>query len=174
MNLRKLTLASLFLGIGVLLHYTIPALPGGMKPDTSLAMMFIAILICEDYKTATVIGFATGILTALTTTFPAGQVPNIIDKIVTSQVIYAIIYLLRNKAPQPIRFFIISVIGTLLSGTVFLASAQALVGLPPGMTFSALFIMVVIPATIANTVMVFVLGNIINMALKRSSYNLNL
>jgi hypothetical protein len=174
MNLRKLTLASLFLAIGVLLHYTMPGLPAGMKPDTSLAMMFIAILICDDYKMATVIGFATGVLTALTTTFPAGQVPNMIDKILTAQIIYAIIYLMKDRVPQPVKFFVISAIGTLISGTVFLGSAQLLVGLPEGLTFTLLFNTVVIPAAIANTVMVFVLGNIINIAMKRTSYKLNL
>jgi hypothetical protein len=174
MNLRKLTLASLLLAIGVLLHYTMPGLPAGMKPDTSLAMMFIAILICDDYKTATVIGFSTGVLTALTTTFPGGQLPNIVDKIVTSQIIYALIYLMKNRVPQPIKFFIMTVFGTLISGTVFLASAQLIVGLPGGLTFNTLFASVVIPATIANTIMVFVLGNIINMAMKRSSYRLDL
>lgn len=174
MNLRKLTLASLFLAIGVLLHYTMPGLPGGMKPDTSLAMMFIAILVCDDYKMATVIGFATGVLTALTTTFPAGQVPNIIDKIVTSQIIYFVIYLMKNRVPQPVKFFIISALGTLISGTVFLTSAQFLVGLPEGATFALLFNVVVIPAAIANTVMVVVLGNIINIAIKRTSYKLNM
>jgi hypothetical protein len=174
MNLRKLTLASLLLAIGVLLHYTMPGLPAGMKPDTSLAMMFIAILICDDYKSATVIGFTTGVLTALTTTFPGGQLPNIIDKVITSQLIYGMIYLMKNRIPQPVRFFIMTVLGTLISGTIFLASAQLIVGLPGGLTFNALFSTVVIPATIANTVMVFVLGNIINIAMKRSSYKLDL
>jgi hypothetical protein len=174
MNLRKLTLASLFLAIGVLLHYIMPGLPGGMKPDSFLAMMFIAIMICDDYKMITVIGFASGILTALTTTFPAGQVPNIIDKIVTTQILFVLLYLLRNRVPQPVKFFIIAVVGTLISGTVFLGSAQFLVGLPQGTNFNLLFSAVVIPATIANTVMVFVLGNIINLAIKRTSYNVNL
>lgn len=105
MNLRKLTLASLLLAIGVLLHQLVPGLLDGMKVDASLAMMFIAILICDNYKSATVIGFTAGLLTALTTTFPNGQIPNIIDKIVTSQVVYLLTYLMKNRIPHPIKFF---------------------------------------------------------------------
>jgi hypothetical protein len=153
MNLRKLILVSLFLAIGFLLHQIIPGLPfGNMKPDPFLAMMFISILLCDDYKMTLVIGLASGILTAMTTTFPGGQIPNVIDKVITSQIVFLMVRLFKNRLKDNIKMSIISIVGTFISGTVFLASAFALFGLPA--PFGVLILGVVIPAAVSNTIMV--------------------
>ncbi|MDP4090082.1 MAG: tryptophan transporter [Bacillota bacterium] len=172
MNTRKLTLSAILMAIGVILHYIVPGIGDGMKPDAFLSMMFIAILICDDYKSTLAIGFTAGILTALTTTFPGGQIPNIIDKLITCQIVFAIATITK-KLYQQVRIFIISIIGTLVSGTVFLLSAQLIVGLPKGLPFSFFFETVVLPTVVLNTVLVVLVYNIVNTSLKRTSLKFN-
>lgn len=166
MNLRKLITASLLLAIGMILHQMTPPLVMGMKPDFSLAMMFIAIALCDDYKLTIVIGIAAGILAAATTTFPGGQLPNIIDKLITSQMAFLMFKIVKNKLNNQISMITVSIIGTLISGSVFLSSALFIVGLPA--PFEVLFLTVVIPATAINTVASAVLYNIVNLSLKYS------
>lgn len=168
MNTRKLTLSAVLLAIGVVLHYVVPGIIGGMKPDELLSMMFIAILVCDDYKSTLAIGFAAGILTAFTTTFPGGQIPNVIDKLVTCQIIF-LLSRLTKKLYHQVRMFIVAIIGTLVSGTVFLLSAQLIVGLPAGLSFAGLFISVVLPAVAFNTVLVILVYNLVETSLKRTS-----
>lgn len=62
-----------------------------------------------------------------------------------------------------LKFMII--IGTLISGTTFLLSAQYIVGLPA--EFSILFVTIVIPALLINTIGGFILYQAINISLKR-------
>ena len=88
MNLRKIIISSLLLAIGLVLYQVTPPILFGMKPDILLSMMFIAILVNKDYKMALLVGLAAGVLTAATTTFPAGQIPNIIDKLITCNCVY--------------------------------------------------------------------------------------
>lgn len=168
MNTRKLTMSSLLLAVGLALHYMIPGILGSMKPDTLLSMMFIAILICDDYKSTLAIGIVAGILTAITTTFPGGQIPNIIDKFITAHVVFLLIRLLKKVQPT-VKMFIIAILGTLTSGTIFLSSALLIVGLPA--PFMALFIAVVLPAIVANTVLSFIVYGVANMTMKSTLYN---
>ncbi|WP_163192924.1 tryptophan transporter [Clostridium thermarum] len=172
MNTRKLTLSSILLAIGLALHYMIPGTLGAMKPDTLLSMMFIAILICDDYKSSIAIGTASGILTALTTTFPGGQAPNVIDKIITAQLVFLLVRVIK-KFHHQIRMFVLAIIGTLISGTIFLSSALVLVGLPAGTNFIGLFLAVVLPAAAVNTALCILVYNILHATTRRTSYNLN-
>lgn len=163
MNTRKMVIAALFLSIGFILHQIIPGLPlGSMKPDPFLAMMFLAIIYVDDFKGTMAIGLAAGILTAMTTTFPMGQIPNIIDKAVTAPAIYLIFQVVRNLSNHTLRLTIISVLGTLLSGTVFLTSALVLVSLPA--PFTALFVGVVLPAVVTNSLLVFFMDKVLSRA----------
>ena len=116
----------------------------------------------------------TGVFTALTTKFPGGQLPNIIDKMVTVNLMYVIL-LSINKITDSIKInesikknllvLISFPLGTLISGTTFLLSAQYIVGLPA--KFSILFVTIVIPALIINTIGGFILYQTINISLKR-------
>lgn len=163
MNTRKMVVAALFLSIGFILHQVIPGLPlGSMKPDPFLAMMFLAILYVDDFKGTMAIGLAAGILTAMTTTFPMGQIPNIIDKAVTAPAVYLLFQMVRNLKNHTLRLTIISVLGTLLSGTVFLFSALVLVSLPA--PFIALFVGVVLPAVVTNSVLVLFMDRVLSRA----------
>jgi hypothetical protein len=171
MNLRKLIISSLLLAIGLVLHQVVPPILFGMKPDILLSMMFIAIILNKDYKLTLVVGLAAGILTAATTTFPGGQIPNIIDKLITSNCIFLLFKIVDNRFNHQIQMFIISIIGTLISGGVFLGSALLLVGLPGGASFKALMLAVVLPATIVNTIACVVLYNAATISLKRALPN---
>lgn len=169
MNTRKLTLSAILLAIGFVLHYIIPGTLGAMKPDASLAMMFVAILICDDYKSTVAIGIASGILAGLTSSFPGGQVPNLIDKIITSHVVFLLIAVLKTfKLNANVKIAVISIIGTLVSGTAFLTSALLIVGLPA--PFISLFLVIVLPAVVANTVLATVVFGVAEKTLKLTSF----
>ncbi|MBL4932460.1 tryptophan transporter [Clostridium paridis] len=166
MNTKKLTLNAILLAIGLMLHQFTPALGFPMQPDFALATLFIIMMINKDFKTVLTAGIITGIFTALTTKFPGGQIPNIIDKVVTVTIVYGLLSLIRNRLNKNIVLALILPIGTLISGTIFLTAALYIVGLPA--PFNALFITVVLPATVINLVAGLVLFKIFDASLRRS------
>src|SRR5690554_7677070 len=111
MNLKKFVLSSLLLVIGLILHQIAPPLLMGMKPDFLLTMMFIAIMLSDDYKMATVIGLASGLLTAATTTFPGGEIANVADKLITCQIAFVLHKTLGKNMNGTAKMLIITVIG---------------------------------------------------------------
>ena len=77
--------------------------------------------------------------------------PNLIDEIVTTVVAYLLIKLLdKTELSNKIKAIAVNAVGTLVSGAVFLGSALILVGLPA--SFGLLFVTVVIPAVVINTI----------------------
>ncbi|GAA0107033.1 MULTISPECIES: tryptophan transporter [Clostridium] len=164
MNVKKMILNAILIAIGALLHQITPALGLPMQPDFALAMLFIIIVINNDYKTTLISSIIIGILTALTTKFPGGQLPNIIDKVVTANVIYFIFKLIGNRVNNNIKMIIALSLGTILSGFVFLGSASLLVGLPGSLV--SLISIVVIPAAIMNIFLGMILYKAIVIALK--------
>ncbi|MBO3442955.1 tryptophan transporter [Clostridium sp. CCUG 7971] len=177
-NTRKLALNSILLAMGLLLHQITPALGLPMQPDMALIMLFIIMILNkEDYKICLVAGIVTGIFTAMTTKFPAGQVPNMVDKIITVNLIYMLMYILyklpfiknlKNKQQDLIVASVMLPIGTLLSGCVFLLSAQVLVGLPG--PFETLFLIAVVPAIVINLLVGLFLFKIVNVSISRGGY----
>jgi len=166
MNLRKMVLTSLFLALGLILHQAMPPILFGMKPDIMVCMMFIALFLNkDDYKMALLIGIIGGIFSALTSTFPGGQMPNIIDKFVTANCIFLLYKILGTKVKDQVQIFIAAILGTLISGTVFLCSAALLVGLPA--PFMTLMIAVVIPAVAMNAIGCSILYNATVISLSR-------
>ncbi|WP_040211436.1 tryptophan transporter [Clostridium polynesiense] len=170
MKTKNLILNALLLSIGLMLHQFAPPI-FGMKPDFLLSMMFITIFISKDYKMTVIIGAVSGILTALTTTFPGGQIPNFIDKIITSNLVYLMILFFErnsriNNIKNSIKIGLLSASGTLVSGTVFLFSANLLFSLPA--SFNLLFITVVIPSILINTVSSVLLFKVMSSAAKRT------
>ncbi|HHW70615.1 MAG TPA: tryptophan transporter [Clostridiales bacterium] len=170
MNLKKFILSSLLLVIGLILHQIAPPLLMGMKPDFLLTMMFIAIMLCNDYKLATIIGITSGLLTAATTTFPGGQIANIIDKLITCQIVFLLNKILGEKTNESIKMLIIAAMGTLVSGFAFLTAALFTVGLPT--SYKALTFTVVLPATIVNTIVSIIVYKGVALALKHSRLTL--
>ena len=175
LNTKKMVINALLLAIGAILHQITPALGLPMQPDFALAMLFIIMIINNnDYKITLISAIITGIFTALTTKFPGGQLPNIIDKLVTANIMFLVITLINkmcdfikitNKLQNNILVLLTFPIGTLVSGVTFLISAQLIVGLPAN--FSMLFITIVIPAVLINTIGGFILYHVISLSLKR-------
>ncbi|MBC7324527.1 MAG: hypothetical protein H5T99_04335, partial [Moorella sp. (in: Bacteria)] len=116
----------------------------------------------RDLKLDLEAGILAGKLTALTTTFPGGQVANMIDKIITTFFVMGLLALLRGRVNDKVTVFIVPVLGTLVSGAAFLGSALLFVGLPG--PFEALFTSVVLPATLVNTIAVVVLYPLVLMS----------
>lgn len=150
MRVKDLAQAALLVGIGFILHAVFPPIVLGMKPDFSLAMMFIVLIIKRDFKLGFLVAISTGIFTALTTGFPGGQIANMVDKLVTFLLVSVLIHFIIDRINVKIGVGVITAIGTIISGTVFLGTAALMVGLPG--PFAVLFYSVVIPATIINTV----------------------
>lgn len=151
MNTKQLTLSAILLAIGALLHTIVPGFILGMKPDFLLSMMFISMLIFPNKNNYIATSVSCGLISALTTQFPGGQLPNIVDKLITGLIVGFLIFLLsKSSINNVIKSIIVGTIGTLISGTTFLLVASALVGLPGGASFIALFIGAVVPAILFN------------------------
>ena len=159
-NTKQLVTNSLLLAVGFLLHYVTPAIGLPMQVDFSLITLILVINLNKNsFSTCMAAGIATGIFSGMTTKFPLGFVPNLIDKIVTTVVAYLLIKLLdKTTLSSKIKAIVVNSVGTLVSGVVFLSSALLLTGLPA--PFFVLFTTVVIPAIIINTVIGFLINTI--------------
>ncbi|MEW9501665.1 tryptophan transporter [Jeotgalibacillus marinus] len=166
MNTRTLVVLSLFVGIGATLHLLIPG-SLYMKPDMSLLMMFIGILLFPGVKNVLLLGLATGVLAGLTTTFPGGFLPNLIDKPITAFLFYGIVIVTSKYARTVIGAALLTVLGTVTSGILFLGSAFLIVGLPA--PFMALIVTAVLPATVLNGLLIGVMYPVVQSVMKRSS-----
>ena len=159
-NTKQLVTNALLLAVGFLLHYVTPAIGIPMQIDFSLITLILVINLSKNhFSTCIASGLVTGIFSGITTKFPFGLVPNILDKIVTTVVVYSLIKLLDKTAlSSKIKAIAVNAVGTLVSGVVFLTSALILVGLPA--SFGLLFVTVVLPAIVVNTVVGFLVSNI--------------
>lgn len=165
MNLKKNVLVSLLLALGLIFSQITPPFLGGMRFDFLLSFMFISIILTKDFKTTFLIGVVSGILSAFTTSFPGGELPNILEKIIVSYYVFFLVKSFGHNIGK-IKLLILSLTGTFLSGVLFLFFASIIVGLPASML--GLIVTVVIPATIFNgfgTVFLYTLVN------KAFSYN---
>ena len=116
MDLRELVQISLLLGAGFVLRLIIPGYGAGMKPDVMLIMLFIIIFSKKEFSTTVTAGIVAGMIAALTTSFPAGQIPNIIDKPLTSIFVLALVKLFADKVPSLVSLGVIGFIVTVVSG----------------------------------------------------------
>ena len=160
MKTKQLVTNSLLLAVGFLLHYVTPAIGLPMQIDFSLITLVLIInLNKSSFSTCLASGVATGIFSGITSKFPLGFIPNTIDKIITTIFVYLLIRLLDKTAlHSKIKTIVVNAVGTLVRGIVFLVSALLLTGLPA--PFSLLFVTVVIPAIVVNTVIGFLISNI--------------
>jgi len=148
MRFRALLVGSLLLTVGLVVHQFTPPILFGMKPDFLLAMMFAVLLLGLRPQEVLVIGVLSGILTAMTTSFPGGQIANMVDKPVTAFCVYLILLGVR-KVPHFLRVPIVAIAGTFISGGTFLAVASLVTDL--GETVPSLLLAVVLPAALVNT-----------------------
>ena len=122
---RTLTISAVFMALGLVLLFMVPGIFFGVKPDFLLSMMFISLMIVEDVKEALLLGVAGGIMSALTTGFPGGQIPNFIEKIITSLVVFYLIKVMNKNFSIP-KIILIFALGTMVSGTMFLTIALSM------------------------------------------------
>lgn len=169
MNLRKNIITALLIAIGYILHTIVPGVLGGMKFDMMLSVIFVSILINPEFKNAILTALLGGIITAMTTTFPGGQIPNIIDKVITCILVYLMIKGLERFKKNTIKIGIISFLGTIISGTVFLGSASFIVGLPA--PFTALFLGIVLPTSITSIFVTIVIFKAVGISMKSLGLN---
>lgn len=168
-NTRKMVINAILLAIGVILRYFTPA-SIGIQMDLSLAMLFIIIVINDDYKSVLISGIISGIFAALTTKTPNGQIPIFIEKLITSNVLFLLLMPLRNKLNEKVQIILLMFFGTILSGSTFILILSAMSNLTK--TFGVMFIGVVIPAAIANSIIGFLLYGIVKTSLKRINMSL--
>lgn len=157
MKTNKIIITSLLLAIGLILHQITPGIFFGIKPDFLLVFMILSIILTKNFKITVITGLVAGVLCALTTSFPGGQLPNIIDKLITSILVY-FIYKISNSN-SVFKLTVIYFLGTLVSGSIFLGSALIVFGLPA--PFLILFIYVVLPASLLNSFMGFFIHKLV-------------
>jgi len=163
-NLRDFVLAGLLLAIGLVLHYITPATGTPVKPDFLLAMLFLCLMLFDDRRIGFVSGIAAGILSGLTTSMPGGFLPNLIDKFVTTCLLIGMIHVSRKFVNSYVLSIVTPIIGTILSGSIFLTSAILLKVLPSE-AFIPAFVTAVLPAVVGNVLLVSILFG----ALKQTS-----
>lgn len=171
MNLKNNIVTTLLLAIGFILHYITPGILGGMKFDFLLIFIIISLLINRKFGNAILTGLLGGILSAMTTTFPGGQIPNILDKIITCLVLFIIIRIFYRFSNNIIIVGFIGGLGTLISGTVFLLSAKLIVGLPA--PIFALIITVALPTVLVNGIGTACVYKVVKTALRSSGFAIN-
>lgn len=164
MKIKNLIINALLIAAGIVVGQVIPPIFFGMKPGTGLIMLFLIILFNEDFKTCMLSGIIMGTLSALTTSFPGGQFPNFIAQIITTIILYLLLKPLRNKLNNQIKIISMSLIGTFISGAVFLVLALITAGLP--LSLNTMILSVVIPACAINAIGALVIYNAVNVAFK--------
>lgn len=155
MKTKELVIMSLLAAMGAVLHTIFPPIFFGMKPDMMLVMMFLSIILFPKVQHVVVIALVTGVISALTTGFPGGQIPNMIDKPVTAFIFLALFLSCLKIKNKVVLTAALTAIGTIVSGVIFLSAALLITGLPAALP--ALLVGVVLPAAVINTIaMVFV------------------
>ncbi|RLQ97293.1 tryptophan transporter [Falsibacillus albus] len=166
MKTKTLVALSLIVGIGAVLHTIIPGIVFGLKPDMMLSMMFLGILLFPEKKNVLLLGAVTGIISGLTSTFPGGFIPNVIDKLITSFTFFFVYTALVKKSNSIKAATALTSLGTILSGFIFLTSAYFIVGLPD--SFVLLFGMGVLPAAVMNGIVMFIIYPVVQNILRRT------
>lgn len=161
---KGLVFSAVLLGIGFVLHSISPPIFFSVKPDFLLACLFVAIFLFPTPKNALVSGVVAGIISALTTNFPGGQIPSLIDKIFTALLIFIFVSIfLKLKLSfkgSNILLYTFSFLATSFSGFIFLGSSLLIFPLPA--PFSLLFITVIIPTSILNGFLTIFMYNLLN------------
>ena len=168
MKIRVLIMLSLLVGIGAVLHAIIPPIFFGVKPDMLLSMMFLGIFLFPKAKYVLVLSLATGVMSALTTGAPGGQIANMIDKPVTAFIVLALFLALKDRLNMNITAPALAGVGTLISGSVFITVISIIAGIPEGGLVS-LFVLVVLPAAAVNMIIMLVVYPIVQGIFKRSN-----
>ncbi|WP_019414347.1 tryptophan transporter [Paenisporosarcina sp. TG20] len=165
---KNLVLMSLLISVGAALYLVIPGFNGGMKPDFMLTMMFIGILLFPKASHVFLLAVTTGVISGLFSTFPAGFIPNVVDKFITAFVFFAVVVALKHLTTKlPVAIILVG-LGTLLSGVIFLSVAIFVLGVD--VPFGALVVGVVLPTVALNAIVFFFIFPIVKNLVKRSKF----
>lgn len=167
MNTRNLVLLSLLIGIGAVLHMVVPPILFGMKPDMLLSMMFLGIVLIPRLNYVVLLSILTGIISAMTTSVPGGQIANIIDKPLTALIFFGMLLVFDKVISRNISIPLLTAMGTMISGSIFLAVALFILGFMQG-GFIPLLLTIVLPAAAINTVVMIVIYPIVQGIIKRT------
>ena len=160
MNTKRMITNAILIAIGAILHQLTPLLGVPMQPDLSLAILFMIIVYNKDYKTTLICGIIVGVFAALITKTPGGQLPNIIDKFITSNIMYLVLIPLRHRVSKLKQISLLLPVGTLISGTLFLTVLMMLGGIPFE-KFGLLFTTVVLPTAVLNVIIGIILFKVV-------------
>lgn len=166
MKLKDHIFTTLLLTIGLILHHITPGILGGMKFDFLLIFIFASLLLNSKFDNVILTALLGGLLSAITTTFPGGQIPNMIDKMVTCLSMYCVINFFKRYNLNIITLGIIGALGTFISGMTFLISALFITGLPVALPI--LVIGIVLPTVAVNTVSIVFVYKAIKTAIIRA------
>ncbi len=164
MNTRKMTLSAILMAVGYILHQIVPGIPflGGMKMDFLLVMMFFSIFMMDTYREVLAVAMVCGIISAMTTTFPGGQIANLVDKLITGSLVYFVYNNVAKSLPKTIKVSVIALLGTIVSGGIFLSVGLQVSGAP--ISFLDLFIAIVLPTSVLNMVLALFMEKIMERA----------
>src|SRR5690625_582832 len=123
MNLRVLVLLYLFVGIGFVLHYVVTTVFVGLKLKMAVSSMFLGIILFTKMNKLLLLSLLTVIVSALTTSFPMGEIINFIEKPITAFIFLSLYLLVRNVSNKLVTATCLTAIGTLISGSIFLSLA---------------------------------------------------
>lgn len=168
-NTKILVVLALLIGIGAVLHTVVPSTIFA-KMDMMLSMMFLGIILFPKVKYVFLLGISAGLISALTTGFPMGQIPNIIDKFATAFIFFGLFLIVKKFSTSVISVAVLTAIGTVISGTIFLGTALLLAELPG--PFYIIFTGVVLPAAAFNTIFLTIAYPIVTGIVKKSNLQL--
>lgn len=156
---RKLSKMSILLALGLVLNLSVQVFSlQGMKVDFVVVMLVISLLNADNHQEMLMAAISFGILTALTTTFPNGQIANLVDKLVVGFIMYNLNRLMKVDYDNKPKVILFTALSTIISGTVFLSVALYLSSSTE--LFNLLFLTVVIPSTIGNSIMMALISTI--------------
>jgi hypothetical protein len=138
-----------------------------MKPDLLLVMMFLAIMLAPTKQNVLIASMAAGVISALTTGMAGGQIANIVEKPITAFIFLGLFVLAQKVKVNTISAVLLTVIGTIVSGTLFLLVAMVVAGLP-GSLFSFIG-MIVLPTSAISGLIMFFIYPVANRFSKRSN-----
>lgn len=167
MKTKSLALTSVLIALGYVFHTVVPPLFFGMKPDLLLVMMFLAIMLAPTKQNVLIASMAAGVISALTTGMAGGQIANIVEKPITAFIFLGMFVLAQKVKVNTISAVLLTVIGTIVSGTLFLLVAMVVAGLP-GSLFSFIG-MIVLPTSAISGLIMFFIYPVANRFSKRSS-----
>ncbi|WP_323611324.1 tryptophan transporter [Erysipelothrix enhydrae] len=159
MKIKNLTISTLFLTLGLVLHITVPGAVGLMKPDFMLAFFFFALFELQSFREVVVISIVCGFLTAMTTSMPGGEIANVVDKLVTGPLVFYTYKFLINRFNQKITYCLISSIGTFVSGVIFLSVVQVLGGIQ--LPFEVFLFGIILPSMVVNSLLVLLISKVL-------------